>query len=192
METNNFYEQVYSFENLLLAYKKARKNKSQKPYVIEFEKNLPKNLFSLYTELKNETYQPKPLETFIIRDPKTRRISKSDFRDRIVHHAIVNILEPIYEKVFTYDSSANRINKGVLFALTRFDFFKRKVTKNNTRNCFVLKADIKHYFEEVVHQILINILQRKINCSKVISLINKILVNYEGGAITKKECLWVI
>ena len=126
----HLYEKIISFGNLFIAYKKARKNKAQKSYVTKFEKNLPKNIFSLYTELKNETYRPKTLETFILRDPKTRKISKSDFRDRIVHHAIVNYLAPIYEKIFIYDSCANRVGKGNLFAVKRFDYFKRKISKN--------------------------------------------------------------
>jgi len=66
------------------------------------------------------------MQTFIIRDPKTRKISKSDFRDRVVHHALVNILEPIFDKIFIYDSYANRKGKGTLEALKRFDQFKRK------------------------------------------------------------------
>jgi len=84
----------------------------------------------LHDELKNETYYPEPLKTFILRDPKTRKISKSAFKDRIVHHAICNIIEPIFEKMFIYDSCANRIRKGNLFGLKRFDLFKRKVSEN--------------------------------------------------------------
>jgi len=155
------YKQIISFENLILAWQKARKGKTGKGYVIEFEQNLFYNLIALHYELKYGTYKPKPLVTFVLRDPKTRVISKSDFRDRIVHHAIVNILEPIFDRGFIYDSCANRIGKGNLFALKRFDYFKRKVSKNGliAKNPFqdnnyvvgyCLKADIKHYFYEVI------------------------------------------
>ena len=120
------------------------------------------------------------METFIIRDPKTRKINKSDFKDRIVHHALCNIIEPIFERIFIFDSYANRLGKGTLSALNRFDFFKRKVSKNNTRNCFILKADIRHYFDEVSHEILINIIKRKIKDEKIIWLIKQILSNFNS------------
>jgi retron-type reverse transcriptase len=177
METNNFYSQIYNFNNLILAWKKARKGKIKKDYVIEFERNFRENIINLYRELKDETYKPEPLKVFILSDPKTRKISKSAFRDRIVHHAICNIIEPIFDKTFIYDSCANRINRGNLFAIKRFNLFKRKITNNLKTGAFCLKADIKHYFFEVNHEILINILKRKIKDEKTINLINKILKN---------------
>ena len=87
------------------------------------------------------------------------------------------MIEPIFDKLFIYDSFANRINKGSLKALERFDQFKNKVSRNNIRKCYVLKADIKHYFDEIDHDILLNILNRKIKDSKVVWLIKKILSN---------------
>ncbi len=174
----NLYQELCSKENLALAFKKAQKRKSRKPYVIEFNNNLNENLKILREELLSEEYKPKPLRTFVIRDPKVRKIRKSYFVDRIVHHAICNILEPIFEKRFIYDSFANRIGKGTLNAIKRLDKFKLKVSKNNTRNCYVFKADVKHYFDEVNHNILINILRKKINDKRVILLISKVLKNH--------------
>jgi retron-type reverse transcriptase len=171
------YSQVYNISNLLLSWRKARKHKTKKPYVIEFEKNTIENLFQLQKELIEEIYFPKPLITFILRDPKTRKISKSAFRDRIIHHALVRIIEPIFDKSFIYDSCANRKGKGNLFAIKRFDKFKRKVTNNLHSGSFCLKADIRHYFEEVDHEILLGIIKRKISDEKVIMLIEKILNN---------------
>jgi len=171
------YSKIISISNLILAWRKARKNKTKKDYVKEFEKDTLGNLLKLQKELIEQTYTPKPLVTFILRDPKTRKISKSAFRDRIVHHAIVNMIEPLFDKSFIYDSCANRIGKGNLFALKRFDGFKRKVSKNNTRTCFVLKADIKHYFQEVNHEVLLKIIGREIDDKRVLDLIRKILVN---------------
>ena len=173
----NLYDKIYSYNNLLLAYKKARKGKTKKDYVLEYGANLIKNLLKLQEELINETYKPASLKRFVIRDPKIRVIHISKFKDRIVHHALCNIIEPIFEKIFIYDSCASRKNKGNLFALKRFDLFKRKVTKNNTRNCFILKADIRHYFQEVNHSILIKIIENKISDKKIMSLIKLILKN---------------
>ena len=177
METDNIYHEIYSMKNLILAWKKARKGKTKKDYVIEFEKNLGVNLRALHYELKFEIYKPVPLKTFILRDPKTRKISKSDFRDRIVHHALVRVIEPFFDKTFIYDCCANRIGKGSSFALERFDRFKRKVTTNLNSEAFCLKADIKHYFQEVDHKILLKIIKRKIKDKRVILLIGGILEN---------------
>ena len=180
----NIYHKIYSNKNIILAWKKARKGKTSKDYVIEFELELSKNLKFLQEELKNQTYEPRPLETFILRDPKTRKISKSDFRDRIVHHALIRVIESIFDRVFIYDSCANRKGKGNLFAVQRFYKFMKKVSRNGKVNGwfnsnqikgYCLKADIKHYFEEVDHEILLEILKRKIKDEKVVWLIEKIL-----------------
>ena len=187
MKTNNLYHEVYNIKNLISAWRKARKGKTKKNYVIEFEKSLGENLRQLKFELMCQTYKPKPLVSFIVQDPKTRKISKSDFRDRVVHHALVGVIEPIFDKGFIYNSCANRIGKGNLFALKRFDLFKRKVTCNLRKEAFCFKADIKHYFQEVNHKILIEIIRRKITDEKVIWLIERILENGTNlGWQTKK------
>ncbi|MBI2106395.1 hypothetical protein HYT57_00265 [Candidatus Woesearchaeota archaeon] len=175
MERNGLYPQIHSMKNLFLAFKEARKGKTKKYYVKRFEKNLIKQLLNLNIELKSQKYHPEPLRTFILRDPKTRKISKSVFRDRVVHHALVRMIEPIFDKNFIYDSCANRKGKGNLFALKRFDLFKRKITNNLTSKAFCLKADIKHYFQEVNHEILLNVIERKIKDEKVMWLIKQIL-----------------
>jgi RNA-directed DNA polymerase len=185
MDLNNIYHKIYNIRNLILAWRRARKGKTKKEYVIEFEKNIGDNLRELKFELMSQTYKPKPLKTFILRDPKTRKISKSAFRDRIIHHALIRVIEPIFDKSFIYDSCANRIGKGNLFALRRFDLFKRKVTCNLRREAFCFKADIKHYFQEVNHEILMEIIRKKIKDEKVIGLIERILKN---SVINKEEC----
>lgn len=174
------YEQIISLKNLHTAYKNTRKGKTKKFYVKEFEENLFYNLYILYIQLIGQTYKPFPLKTFILRDPKTRKISKSAFRDRIVHHAVIKIIEPLFEKYFIYDSCANRISKGNIFALKRFDLFKRRITNNLQTKAFCLKADIKHYFQEVDREILLSIIKRKVNCNKTINLIRLILNNFDG------------
>ena len=174
----DLYAQLCSYENLELAFRKARKGKTLKLYVIEFEKNLDVNLIQLQQELLFHTYRPRPLETFILSDPKTRKISKSAFCDRIVHHAICNIIEPLFDKSFIFDSHANRIGKGTFKAIERFEYFAQKVSRGFTRLCFVFKADIRHYFETVDHTILLSVLQRKIDDKRLLWLIKVILQNY--------------
>ena len=179
----NLFPKIYDLKNLILAWKKARKGKIKKDYVQKFWENLPYNLRLLHEELKNQTYKPKSLQTFILRDPKTRKISKADFRDRVVHHALCNIIEPIFDKTFIYDSCANRKGKGNLFAIKRFYLFMQKVSRNGKINGwfnnnqikgYCLKADIKHYFQEINHKVLLNIIQRKIKCEKTIWLLKRI------------------
>ncbi len=180
----NIFPKIYNLSNLLLAWRKARKGKTKKLYVIEFEESLVENLLQLQKELQNQIYSPRPLKTFILRDPKTRKISKSDFRDRIIHHAICNIIEPIFDKTFIHDNSANRKEKGNLFAIKRFYKFMRKTSRNGKVNGwftnnqvrgYCLKADIKHYFQNIDHEILLGLIQKKIQCEKTIWLITRII-----------------
>ncbi len=185
----NLYAKVCDFDNLILAFRKARKGKSKKDYVIDFESKLQENLKCLQNDLINKNYSSHPLKKFIIRDPKTRTIHASIFRDRIVHHAIINILNPIYEKIFIYDSFASRKNKGTNNAINRFESFVKKVSsngrliKNNFNNNsiqgYVLKADFRHYFDSVNHKVLIRILRKKINDEDLIELIMIVLGNFE-------------
>src|SRR3989338_1555304 len=98
------YEYLCSMGNLTLAWRKAREGKASHTDIIDFEKELEKNFLALHIELKNKTYIPQPLITFILRDPKTRKISKSKFRDRIVHHVLINVIGSIFQRSFIYDS----------------------------------------------------------------------------------------
>jgi len=173
----NIYKKIYSYDNLYLAYRRARKGKSKMPYVKEFEENLENNILELRLELITFNYCPRPLDNFILKDPKTRKISRSHFRDRVIHHAIVNVIKEIFEKRFIHDSCANQIGKGNIFSIKRLEKFSRKVTKNFTSEAFCLKADIKHYFQEVNHDILLTILNKKIRDKNFVWLIRKILEN---------------
>jgi retron-type reverse transcriptase len=188
MVRRSLYAEMCSFRNLELAFRRARINKRSKKSVRDFEFNLEENLLSLKHELETLSYNPRPLKQFVIRDPKTRLISASLFRDRVVHHALCNIIQPIFEKTFIYDSHANQISKGTTEALRRFDTFKRKASGNgrllnkakdgNMVIGYILKADIRHYFDTVDHEILMGIISRKINNKNALLLIRKILDNH--------------
>ncbi len=187
----HLYEKLCTWDNIENAYWKARKRKSNNLHVKEFEKHWRLHLCNLLRELCTQTYKPKPLRKFILRDPKTRTICVSDFRDRVVHHALINILQPIFEPRFIHDSYASRKGKGTLPALKRFKEFQRKLTQNgrlvqNTRNAnnvqgFVLKADIRHYFENVDHHILLEIIGSRVKDKRVLWLVKTILDNNPAG-----------
>lgn len=187
----NLYQRIYSLHNLELAFRKAKEGKSSNPNIQKFEENLEEELLKLKNELESFMYKPRPLKKFIIRDPKTRVIRKSDFRDRVIHHALINIIGPIFEKTFIFDSFANQIEKGTHKAVLRFDKFKKKVSKNgrlvnnnyNNKNLvigYVFKADIKHYFDTVDHKVLISAIKRKIKDNKVTWLIKQVLNNFDA------------
>ena len=185
------YKKLCSINNLALAFRKARKGKSKKFYVIEFEKNIDENLKKLQKELLEFIYKPKKLKRFIIRDPKTRTIHASDFIDRIVHHAVVNIIGPIFEKIFIYDSFASRKDKGTHKAIEKFCKFMIKVSGNgrpvknagddNQIEGYCLKADIKSYFDNVNREVLLNIIKKKVGDERVIWLITQILDNFDAN-----------
>ncbi len=122
----NLWPQVVSFENLLLAFRKAAKGKRNKSTVATFEYELERHLFELQAELREGRYQPGPYVNFYIHDPKRRLISASAFRDRVVHHALTNVIAPIYERKFIFDSYANRKAKGTHRALDRCTTYLRR------------------------------------------------------------------
>lgn len=189
------YEKLISFENLESAYEKAKKQKLGNPKVLEFEKHWRFHLCNLMRELLTKTYIPQPLKKFVLRDPKTRIICVSNFRDRVVHHALVNVLQPIFEPQFIHDSFASQKGKGTLPALERFQDFLRKISRNgklvtNAKNNnqiigFALKCDIKHYFETIDHQVLLRIIIKTISDKNIIWLIKQILENYDSGVPSK-------
>lgn len=186
---NKLYKKLYSKENLISAFRKARKGKSKQDYVMDFESDLEKSIALLQRDLRLKTYKPDKLKKFIVRDPKTRKIHSSMFRDRVVHHAIINLIQPIYEKIFIYDSFASRKFKGTHLAVKRFEYFVNKVSSNgrkikkpfnnNSIRGYVLKADIKHYFATIDHKILFSILTKKIKDKDFMNLIKIILDNFE-------------
>ena len=166
------FEDMSSFENLLLAFKQAIQGVGKKYYSLKYWANLESNLFKLQKELKTENYQPNDYRYFKIYKPKERTIAVADFEDRVVHNAIVNILEPIYEKSFIYNSYATRKNKGTHKAIQKAQSYLKN-------NFWYFKTDIKKYFDSIDHNILNSILKRKIKDKKLLILIEKIITN--GG-----------
>ncbi|MEW6668487.1 MAG: reverse transcriptase domain-containing protein [Thermodesulfobacteriota bacterium] len=169
----SLYTEVCSWDNLLLAYRKASKGKRSKGPAAAFEYRLEDNLVALQTELIERTYRPGPYDSFYIHDPKRRLISAAPFRDRVVHHALCNVIEPLFEQSFIYDTYANRVGKGNHRALDRAQAFAR-------RHRFVLPCDVREFFPSIDHEILLSILGKKIQDPDVLWLISRILESGEG------------
>jgi len=164
----NLFEQVVDFKNLLLASQKAFRGKKMKKSAVSFYFHLESEILSLQDELVSGRYIPKPYEIFEIREPKVRRIAAADFGDRVVHHAICNILDSIFESRLIFDSYACRVGKGTHRAIKRLQHFSRKYA-------YYLKWDIQKYFEGIDHDVLKRLLRRIIKDRKLLSLLNQII-----------------
>ncbi|NEU83161.1 RNA-directed DNA polymerase [Nostoc sp. UIC 10630] len=166
----NLYPQIIKFENILLASRQAQKGKRFRDNILEFNYNLETELIRLQQNLTDKSYQPGAYRIFHLINPKSRLISAAPYRDRVVHHALCNIIVPIFERTFIGDSYANRIGFGTHRALKKFTHFAR-----NSR--YVLQCDIKKYFPTIDHIILKELIRRKIKCPDTLWLIDTIIGN---------------
>ncbi len=164
----NLWPQIIAFENLLQASRLAQRGKRFRSSVLSFNYHLEDQLYQLQNELINKTYTPGEYCTFRIFDPKPRLISAAPYRDRVIHHTLYNIIVPLLEPTFISDSYANRLGYGTHRALKQFIKFTRT-------SCYVLQCDIRKYFPSIDHEILKNILRRKIKCADTLWLIDKII-----------------
>lgn len=166
----NLWPQITDFENLLIAARKAQRGKRFRENVLEFNYHLESELVQIKQELETKTYQPGDYHTFEIVEPKKRMISAAPYRDRVVHHALCNVIVPIFERTFIHDSYANRVGFGTHRALRKFTKFARS-------SRYVLQCDICKYFPSIDHEILKALLRRKLKCQETLWLIDTIIDN---------------
>ena len=167
------FDELCSWDNLLLAYQRASNGKRGKPGMAAFEHRLEDNLFGLQGELHAHIYRPGRYTSFYIHEPKRRLISAAPFKDRVVHHALCNLIEPTFERSFIEDSYANRVGKGTHRALNRAQSFARRYP-------YVLQCDLCQFFPSIDHAILRDILACKIDDTEVLWLIDRILGSGDG------------
>ena len=167
------YAQIHTWENLRLAYHKAGKGKRGQGNVAAFEYRLEENLLQLQHELSTHSYRPGDYTSFYIHEPKRRLISAAPFRDRVVHHALCNLIEPIFERSFIADSYANRVGKGTHRALNRVQELSRRYP-------YVLQCDLRQFFPSIDHAILGETLARKIEDEEVRRLSELIIESGTG------------
>lgn len=180
----NIFNKIISPENLFLSWNKFKKGKIQKPDVQKFEFYLEQNIFALHRDLKNKTYKHSPYTGFYIKDPKQRHIHKASVRDRVVHHAAFRILNLIFEPAFIPHSFSCRIGKGTHKGVDALEKMIRKTSKNYTKPCFVLKCDIKKFFDTVNHNILLNVLSKRIKDNDAMWLAEEIIKSFSSGYST--------
>ncbi len=174
----HMYELIISLENLFDAWQEFLKGKRKRKDVAEFSENLSKNIYNLHLDLVNKTYQHGSYHAFNISDPKPRNIHKATVRDRLLHHAIYRVLYPYFDKKFISDSYSCRLNKGTHKAIRQFQRYFWKVSQNNTKQCWVLKCDIKKFFASIDHSILIVILKKHIHDADAIRLLETIIGSF--------------
>ena len=150
-------------EHFFLAYFDCRKNKKNKEEAVDFELNYERELVKLWRDVNNEKYDVSPLDVFISERPVKREIFAARFRDRIIHHLVVNKLEYLLEKEFIYDTHSCRKGRGVHFAINRAKKHIRQCSKNYTKDCYILKLDIKGYFMSIDKSILLKNLENLID-----------------------------
>lgn len=179
----NLYPQVCAFENIYRAYRKARKGKRGATATADFEFEQERELIRLRDELQTQTWQPGPYHSFYIHDPKKRLISAAPFRDRVVHHALCNVIEPLWDARFIDDTYANRKGKGTHAALDRCQQFARRFG-------YVLQCDVKQYFPSIDHALLRVELARWIADDAVMNLCDRILASGVGVLAEEYEMQW--
>lgn len=164
----NLYSSICSIENLYDAARKARRHKTRREDVERFELHRERYLRQLRIELLEERWQPSPYRRFTIHDPKTRTISAAPYRDRVVHHALCNIIGPLLERRFIYDSYSCRVGKGTQAG-------RERCRRYTNRYKYALKCDVWKYFETIDHEILLNKLERVIKCRPTLEICRRIV-----------------
>ena len=169
--TGNLIYQIAELENLQLAFFKAQKGKEAKQEIIAYRHNLDANLHQLQNEILSGEINVGNYHFFTIFEPKERHICASLFPERVLHHALMNICHPVFEKQQIFDSYATRKNKGTYAALHRAEQFQKKYK-------WFLKLDIRKYFDSITHTILFTLLQQKIKDRNVLQIFKKIIESY--------------
>jgi retron-type reverse transcriptase len=164
----NLFAKIIAFENLYSAAQQAAAGKREQLNVLVFFHRLEENLWRLQEELAGQTYRPGPYSITQIYEPKPRMISAAPFRDRVVHHALINVIGPLFERSFIFDSYANRLGKGTHRGIRRYQHFLRDYR-------YVLKLDIKKYFPSIDHEILKRLIRRRIADLKTLWLVDAII-----------------
>lgn len=175
------FEKIISLENLFDAWTEFKKEKAGKSDVAEFEVNLEDHVFKLHEDLKHGTYKHGGYFSFFVHDPKRRHIHKASVRDRLLHHAVHRIIEPVWNKLFVFDSWSSRKNKGTHAAVKRLHKLGLKLSRNNTRVLWALKLDVRKFFDSVDHKILLDILRKRTPDTRLMMLIEEIIGSYSPG-----------
>lgn len=174
----NLFSTMIDPTALFLAWEKFRRGKRHRKDVGLFEWELEQNIFGLHRELAQKTYRHDAYSGFYITDPKQRHIHKATVRDRVVHHTVFQALNPIFEPTFIANSFSCRIGKGTHKGIETVERMTREVSQNYTRQCFALKCDARRFFDSIDHDVLFEILGKRIKDPDVVWLLECIVRSY--------------
>jgi retron-type reverse transcriptase len=166
---------LFRFDNIYRQYIACRRKKRNTYNALRFETVQEIALLQLQRELVERSYRPGRSVCFFLEKPKLREVFAADFRDRVVHHILVDHLEKIWEPVFIYDSYACRKGKGIHLAVSRLRKFLRQVTANGRRRAFYLKLDIKNYFMTIDKDILFGFIRDRLDDEAALWLAGMVL-----------------
>ena len=174
----NLYESIISLDNLRLADEKARKGKTKSYGVIHHDKHRESNILALHEALKNKTFKTSEYDVFNVYEPKERIIYRLPYYpDRIVHHAVMNILEPIWMSVFTYNTYSCVKKRGIEGCARRVE---KIIRKYKGKPLFCLKIDIKKFYPSINHDVLKGIVRKKIKDNNLLWLLDEIIDSADG------------
>lgn len=176
---NNLFDEICSIDNLQLADSIARKGKLKQSSVLKHDENRTENILKIYQELIEKTYRTSEYKIFTIFEPKERLIYSLPYRDRIVHHAIMNVLEPIFIKSFTKDTYSCIKKRGIHAAANAV----KDSLKDYENTTYCLKLDVKKFYPNINHDILKSLLRKKIKDNNLLILLDEIIDSAPGVPI---------
>ena len=177
----NLYERIISIENLRLADEKARLGKKNSYGVLVHDKKRESNILALHDMLLEKRFKTSPYDVFKIHEPKERVIYRLPYYpDRIVHHAIMNVLEPIWVNTFTHNTFSCIKNRGIEGCAR---YVERIIKKYIGKPLYCLKIDIKKFYPSMKHHVTKRIVRRRIKDKNCLWLLDEIIDSAEGNPI---------
>ena len=177
----NIFPGMVSVENLFESWYVFRRGKMGKKDVAGFSVHAEKRIFDLHRDLSDGSYVHGEYSDFFIHDPKCRHIHKACVRDRIVHQAVYRTLMDVFEPTFIRDSYSCRVGKGTHRAVAAFETMARKVTRNHTSPCYVLKCDVRRFFDSVDHAVLMGIVSKRIRDECALAVFSGIVGSFQAS-----------
>lgn len=179
-----FFDHICSISNLLFSWKCFKTGKNKKSDIGQFELFLEQNIFSLHDDLVSGKYIHGLYTDFYVCDPKRRHIHKASVRDRVLHQAVFGALYPVFDKHFIDDSYSSRNNKGTHAGVLRLYHALRKESNHWKKETYVLKCDIRKFFDSIDHDILRKLLLKKITDTRLIDLLDMFFTSFEKSPHT--------
>lgn len=174
----DLFVKITSLEHLFNSWEHFRRGKRKRKDIQYFERHLEDRIFEIQKDIVNIQYRHGSYEHFYVTDPKQRFISKASVRDRLIHEAVYQVLNDLFEQTFIFHSLSSRLGKGTHFGVEHLRRMIRKASRNGKTFCYALKMDIKRFFDSVGHQILKQLIRKKVKDEKALVIIDEIIDSF--------------